>query len=178
MTGRGPFTLTGTVSPSSRSRVGRLLHKGPDSECSGLCGLVAPSPLFCFLGFVFVFVFCFLGPPLGHIEVPRLGVKSELQLRVYTTAMATQEQSRLWDLHPNSRQHRILNPLSKARVRTCILMDTSPVLNPLSHKRSSLGPTCRPRGVDRAAAGNSTGTSTAVWPSSLTPETGGGLDLA
>ena len=32
------------------------------------------------------FVFFFLGPHLQHMEVPRLGVKSELQLPAYTTA--------------------------------------------------------------------------------------------
>ena len=35
------------------------------------------------------FFFCFLGPHLRHIEVPRIGVKSELELPAYTTATAT-----------------------------------------------------------------------------------------
>ena len=39
------------------------------------------------------------------------------------------------NLHHSSQQHRILNPLSKARNQTCILMDISWVLNPLSHNR-------------------------------------------
>ena len=34
-------------------------------------------------------------------------------------------------------QHQILNPLSEARDRTHILMDTSLVLNPLNHNRNS-----------------------------------------
>ena len=33
--------------------------------------------------------FCFLGPQLRHMEVPRLEVKWELQLPAYTTATAT-----------------------------------------------------------------------------------------
>ena len=33
--------------------------------------------------------FAFLGPHPGHMEVPRLGGKSELQLLAYTTATAT-----------------------------------------------------------------------------------------
>ena len=37
---------------------------------------------------IFLF-FCFLGPHLKHMEVLRLGVKSELQLLVYTTATET-----------------------------------------------------------------------------------------
>ena len=38
------------------------------------------------------FSFCFLGPHLQCMEVPRLGVELELQLLAYTTATAT------WDL--------------------------------------------------------------------------------
>ena len=36
-----------------------------------------------------IFIFCFLGLHLQHMQVPRLGVKSELQLLAYTTTMAT-----------------------------------------------------------------------------------------
>ena len=42
------------------------------------------------------------------------------------------------DLHCNSGQHQIFNPLSKARDRTHSLMDTSQVLNPLSHRGTPL----------------------------------------
>uniref|UniRef100_A0A4X1SYQ2 Uncharacterized protein n=1 Tax=Sus scrofa TaxID=9823 RepID=A0A4X1SYQ2_PIG len=38
---------------------------------------------------------------------------------------ATQDLSRVCDLHPGSRQCRIPHPLSKARDQTCMLMDTS-----------------------------------------------------
>ena len=43
---------------------------------------------------------CFLGPYLKHMEVPRLGVQSELQLQLpaYTTATATQDPIRICDL--------------------------------------------------------------------------------
>ena len=44
--------------------------------------------LFCFLGFC-LFVFCFLGPHPWYMEVPRLGVKLELQLPASATATAT-----------------------------------------------------------------------------------------
>ena len=37
----------------------------------------------------------FLWLHLGHIEVPRLGVKSELQRQVYATAMATLDPSQI-----------------------------------------------------------------------------------
>jgi len=45
-------------------------------------------------------IFAFLGPNLWHMEVPGLGVESELQLPAYTTATATQDLSRVCDLHP------------------------------------------------------------------------------
>ena len=38
--------------------------------------------------FFFFFFFFFLGLHLWHTEVPRLGVKSELQLPAYVTATA------------------------------------------------------------------------------------------
>ena len=40
-----------------------------------------------------IFYFCFLGPHPGHMEVPRLGVKWELQLPAYTTATAMPDQN-------------------------------------------------------------------------------------
>ena len=61
------------------------------------------------------------------MEVPRLGVKSELQLPVYTTDTATamRDPSHICDLHHSSCQHQILNPLSEARDQTQMLLDTS-----------------------------------------------------
>ena len=61
------------------------------------------------------------------MEVPRLGVELELQLLVYTTATATWDLSHVCNLHHSSRQHRILNPLSKARDRTRNLMVPSQI---------------------------------------------------
>ena len=59
------------------------------------------------------------------MEVPRLGVKSELQLPAYTTATATPDLSCILNLCHSSQLHRILNQLSGARDPTCVLMDTS-----------------------------------------------------
>ena len=60
-----------------------------------------------------------------RMEVPRLGVESELSLLAYTTATATWDPSHVCDLHHSSRQQRILNPLRKTRDQTCIFTDNS-----------------------------------------------------
>ena len=57
------------------------------------------------------------------MEVSRLRVELELQL--LSTATATQILSHVYDLHHRSRQHQILNPLSKARDQTQVLKLTS-----------------------------------------------------
>ena len=72
------------------------------------------------------------------MDVPRLGVKSELQLPAYIIATAVQDPSCVCNLHHRSQQLWILNPLSKARDGTHILMDTSHVLKPLSQNGNSL----------------------------------------
>ena len=75
--------------------------------------------------FSFLLFLVFLGPHPQHMEVPRLGVESELQLPAYTTATAGWDLSRICKLHHSSQQCWILNPLSKAWDQTCVLMDTS-----------------------------------------------------
>ena len=81
---------------------------------------VTEHVLFCFVlyfcGFFFLsFFFFFLGPHLQHMEVPRLGNESELQLLAYDTATATWDPSLVCKLRHGSQQHCILNPLSEAR---------------------------------------------------------------
>ena len=68
--------------------------------------------------------FFFLGPYLQLMEVPRLGVESELQLLAYATAIATPDLSCLCSLCHSLGQCQILNTLNEARDRTCILTDT------------------------------------------------------
>ena len=70
-----------------------------------------------FVQAVFCLFVCSLGPHL-HMEVPRLGIESELQLSAYTTAIATRDLSRICDLLHSSWQHQIINPLSEDRDRT------------------------------------------------------------
>ena len=59
------------------------------------------------------------------MEVPMLGVTSQLRLPVYATATATPDPSRISDLHHSSWHRQILDPLSEARDQTHILMDAS-----------------------------------------------------
>ena len=78
--------------------------------------------VFFFLGFFFLlFCFCFLvflGPHPRYLEVPRLDIKSELQVPACTTATAMGDLSHACHLHHSSQQCQILNPLSDTRDRT------------------------------------------------------------
>ena len=77
---------------------------------------------------MFLFVFLpFLGPLPQHMEVPRLGVESELQPPAYARATATQDLSRGLQPTPQLTAVPNLNPLSKARVRTHNLMVPSQI---------------------------------------------------
>ena len=64
------------------------------------------------------------------MEVPRLRVKSELQLQAYTTATATPDPSHNCDLARGLRQRWILSPLRQARDQACILTDAMSVSQP------------------------------------------------
>ena len=75
--------------------------------------LQPPSPILCILSLLPVFF---------HI-----GVESELQLQAYTTVTATLDLNQVCDLHHSSLQHWILNPLSEARDRTCVLIDAGQI---------------------------------------------------
>ena len=62
------------------------------------------------------------------MEIPRLGVESELQLLAYATAIAMLDPSCVCDLHHSSQQQCwIPNPLREAGDQTRILMNTSQV---------------------------------------------------
>ena len=61
------------------------------------------------------------------MEVPRLGVESELQLPAYDTATAIPDPSHNCYPHHSSQEYQILNPLIRARDKTQVPMDTSQV---------------------------------------------------
>ena len=71
--------------------------------------------------------FLFLGLHPQHMEAPRLGVKSELQLVAYTTATAMPDPKPCQQPTPQLTAAPILNPLCQARDQTCIVMDTSQI---------------------------------------------------
>ena len=79
--------------------------------------------------------FFLLGLHLWHMGVPQQGVESELQFPAFATATAILDPSCICDLCCSMQQPN-LNPLSKARDR--IHMDTSRVLNLLSHNEDSI----------------------------------------
>ena len=95
--------------------------------------------LFFSLSFLsFSLSFWFLGPFSWHMHVPRLGVKSELQLPAYATAV--QDPSHVCNLHNSSQQSRIAwSPTHWARPGSNphphgYWLD----LFPLCHRRNSL----------------------------------------
>ena len=71
-----------------------------------------------------LFFFFFSWPQLWHMEVPKARGQTGTAVRAYTTATATPDTSHICNLHCSLRQRWILNPLTQARDRTCILTET------------------------------------------------------
>ena len=71
---------------------------------------------------IYLFIFAFFRAAPTSYGSSRLGDESELQLLAYTTATAVQDPSHVCKLQYSSWQHQILNPLSKAKDETCVLM--------------------------------------------------------
>ena len=84
------------------------------------------------------YCFCFIGPHLWHMEVPRLGVESELQLLAYTTATATPDLSHLCNLHCSLQQHWSLTHWVKPGIEPESSWTLCWVLNLPSHSGNSL----------------------------------------
>ena len=87
--------------------------------------------------YCYYYYFVFLGPHPWHVEVPRLRVELELQLQAYATATATWDLSFFCDLHHNSQQRWILNPLSRTRDRTSWILVTFASAEPQWELRKS-----------------------------------------
>ena len=118
----GPASEAGRCTPNplcllqgvGNSRAGHLLSLLLALFLQGLGGEDALSK--CFFFFFFSFLLFMAAP-----EVPRLGVRSELQPPAYITATAMQDPSHIFDLHHSSWQRWIPNPRSEARDGTHIL---------------------------------------------------------
>ena len=61
------------------------------------------------------------------MEVPRLGIQSELWPLAYARATAMPDPSHVCGLHHSSWQHQILNPLMETRDQNFILMDAGQI---------------------------------------------------
>ena len=77
-------------------------------ECAVSIGPLESQSFFFFFFFLSL---VFLGPHLQHMEVPRLGVESQLQPLAYARATATPDPSQVCNLHHSSWQHQSFNPL-------------------------------------------------------------------
>ena len=74
--------------------------------------------------FTYSYFSFFRATPVAYRDSQARG-QMELQLLAHATATAMRDPRCACDLHHSSRQRRILNPLSKVRDRTCVLMDAS-----------------------------------------------------
>ena len=72
------------------------------------------------------------------MEVPRLGVKSELQLLAYTIGTATLDLRGICYQHHSLRHTRSLTHWTKAGIKPASSQTCCQVLNPLSHNGNSL----------------------------------------
>ena len=72
------------------------------------------------------------------MEIPRIGVKAELQLQAYATATAAQDLSHICDLHHSLWQYQILNPLNEDMDKPASSESQCWVLNLLSCNKDSI----------------------------------------
>ena len=92
-----------------------------------------PPPPSCFLFFFFFFLELYL----QHMEVFRLEVELELRLPASATAMAMRDLSHICNLHSSLLQCWVHQPTEQGQGSNLLVVDTSWILNPLSHNRNS-----------------------------------------
>ena len=73
---------------------------------------------------IHIFIFIFRATPAAYESFQGRSQIRAATAPAYTTATARPDPSLVWNLHHSLWQLRILNPLSKARDKTCILTDT------------------------------------------------------
>ena len=114
------FSITAFSKVMPRDPSPRL--QSPTCWATGAAGPLETNRNSLGTGFI---LFYFLEPHLQHMEIPRLGAKSELQLQAYATATATQDPSHVCNLHHSSKQHQILTHWARTRIKpasSCILV--------------------------------------------------------
>ena len=84
---------------------------------------------------IFFFFFLF-GPHLWHMEIPRLGVESELQLPAYTIAPATPDPATSVTCTAACSNTGSLTHSARPGIESTFLWTQGLVLNPLSHNRN------------------------------------------
>ena len=121
------FSVCKQCGPSRWSNLRAAVAGLPESPSLPLNPISIPTPWNCSpcLPFFLFVCFLFFRATSMHMEGPRLGVESELQLLAYTTATTMPDPSPIFYLCQSSQQRQILNPPSKARDWSCILMDPS-----------------------------------------------------
>ena len=118
--------------------------------------IVCLSFFFCFVLFCFVSVFCFLGPHQWPVEVPRLGLESELQLPAYSNLgselclQLTPQLMAMPDPQPTERGQG-LNPHPHSWIRFCCTTTVTPRVLPFS---TALTHSFQPRGGKQETAQN------------------------
>ena len=108
----GPLGMISNATSSMKLSKSHLL-----CTATGFSGSMCHLWKLCVYMCVCVCVCVFLGLHPWHMEVPRLGIKSELQLPAYTIATATPDLSHICDLHHSSQQCKIPDPLSKPGIK-------------------------------------------------------------
>ena len=81
--------------------------------------------LFYLFIYLLIYLFCFLEPHVQHMEVPRLEVRSKLQLPAHSTVRATQDLSWTVAYNTDHDNARYSTHWARPGIRFHILMDTS-----------------------------------------------------
>ena len=95
--------------------------------------LICKRPNLVILFFFFLFFFFSAAPAAYGSSQARGWIKAALQLPAHATATATRDPRPIFNLCCSSRQHGIPKPMIETRDQNWVLVDTSWVLNPLSH---------------------------------------------
>ena len=132
-----PSFHTGKLQVSFIQRLGHFPPQPHTQEDPSLGREVRRSSEDIWLQFSFFFFLSFLEAAPVPNESSWARGRLRAAAEAYTTTTATVDLGQIFDLCHSFQQPWIFNPLSEARDRTWILVDTSRGLNPLSHNGNS-----------------------------------------